>query len=419
MKIRLISKKARFIENTFLSLIILVIFISCFKPFLWGPDEIGIKAKKLEIIDRKFYIRDNDPFGKKGYETFRGGPLYPKVLEGISLISIKLFNQSTTSILWNSITIFLSSVLSFFTLRLIYFSGKILDNESTGIFSMAIYTACPYSYLYSLSGGITVYVLFGTSLCTFLILKLIKNRHIKELKNKEIFIKTFLAISIIYLALLRPSSILFGLVINFILIIMEINNLRNKNNSKLILFFSFLILVIPICISIDQLWETKNYAIKAIEAFQAEKGTFMGYSRYMLREKIYDLNTSSNLFLNLKGNLYQILWKINDFFTGIIDIRDTHTPSIPLLPFLSRVSLGVFYLAPLTYIALLGTILLRKYLFYSGLWICLLATLISISPSLIGVAMSRYYFMFITPIILISSLTINKLFKVSENFSNK
>ena len=184
MNLRLPSKKASFIEICFLFVTTIMILITCFKPIPWGPDEIGISAKKLELIDRQFYIRDDDPFGQKGYETYRGGPLYPKVLEGISFITIKIFNQSTTSILWNSLTIFLSTMLSFLSLRLIYFSGRILGNESIGLISMGIFAACPYVYLFSLTGGITIYTLFGTSLCTFLALKLIKNRTIKELKTR-------------------------------------------------------------------------------------------------------------------------------------------------------------------------------------------------------------------------------------------
>ena len=76
-------------------------------------------------------------------------------------------------------------------------------------------------------------------------------------------------------------------------------------------------------------------------------------------------------------------------------------------------------MAPITYFSLLGIFVFRKYLFSSSLWICLCATFISISPSLMGVSMSRYYFMFITPVILITSFTIKKAYVLSISFDNK
>ena len=115
------------------------LIISCIEPIKVGSGEIGIKAKPLEIIDRQFYINDKKPLSKAG----NGGPLFPTILRGISLISIKIFNQSSKSYLWNSITIFISSLLTFFTIRLVYASGKILYDELTGIIAMLFFTFLP------------------------------------------------------------------------------------------------------------------------------------------------------------------------------------------------------------------------------------------------------------------------------------
>ena len=49
----------------------------------------------------------------------------------------------------------------------------------------------------------------------------------------------------------------------------------------------------------------------------------------------------------------------------------------------------------------------------------LCATFISISPSLMGVSMSRYYFMFITPVLLITSFTMKKAYVLSISFDHK
>ena len=136
------------------------------------------------------------------------------------------------------------------------------------------------------------------------------------------------------------------------------------------------------------------------------------FPRELLREKINIMKNNSEIFSNLKSNLVQIIWKVNDFFTGIIDIRDTHnaTKSNSIFAFLLRISTGTFFMAPITYISLIGIFLYKKLLLKTNLWICLVASIFAISPSLIGVAMSRYYFMFITPFILTASVLLTNIY---------
>ncbi len=412
MSIKLTSKKAKIIELIFLGFLIINIFISLFIPIQAGSGKIGIKAAPLEIGDRNFYINDNDPFNVKGYKEFRGGPLYPHVLKGISYITIKLFNKSSTSSLWNTITIISSSFLTFLMIRLTYASGKLFCDESTGTIAMTFFAICPYTYFYALSGGITIYTLFGTSLSTYFILKINKNKTKIRNQNKTFLAKIFLSLILVYMSLLRPSSIIFCLIISLIFIVKEIIKLINNETEKRISSFLIFVFVISFLIGIHQLWETKIYTSIALNAFNIERGTFMGIERELMREKIETLMNTQNIFKTMEGFLYNFLWKINDFLTGIIDIRDTHTPEkVPLLSFIIRVSVGTFLLAPLTYICILGSYIYRKHILNSGLWIVLLSSAISISPSLIGVAMSRYYFMFITPFILITAMTISRLDK--------
>ncbi|CAE19714.1 hypothetical protein PMM1255 [Prochlorococcus marinus subsp. pastoris str. CCMP1986] len=425
MSIKLTSRKAKIIEFIFLIFLIVTIFISFFKPIQAGNGEIGIKAVPLEIGDRGFYILDSDPFAVdtdftfSGYEPFKGGPLYPNILKGISFISIKLFKQSSTSMLWNLITISISSILTFLTIRFTYASGRLLFDERTGIISMIFFTFSPYSYFYALSGGITIYIMFGTSICTYLILKIFNCKSENYLNNNKTLEKIFLFLVLIYMSLLRPSSIIFCIIVSLIMACLEILNiLKYKKDKKLSSFFIF-IFIISLVVSFNQLWETRNYSIAALNAFSIEKGTFMGFDRELMRNKIQILLQSSEILKNLEGFLYQVLWKMNDFLTGIIDIRDTHnSETTPLLSFLMRVSVGTTLLAPITYISILGIFIFRRKIINTGLWICLLASIISISPSLIGVAMSRYYYMFITPYILISSMTISKILntKMIEDF---
>ncbi len=429
MNIKLTSRNAKIIESVFLIILIITIFVSFFKPIQAGNGEIGIKAEPLEIGDRKFYISDNDPFGDRGYESFnfrkqsknmsfKGGPLYPKILKVISFISIKLFKQSSISKLWNFITISISSILTFLTFRIVYASGRSLFDERSGIIAMIFFTLSPYTYFYALSGGITIYVLFGTSLCTFIILKIF-NYKSKTYLNNKILEKIFLFLVLIYMSFLRPTSIIFSIVISLIMAILEIFNLLKHKKSKKLSSFLIFIFIISLVVSFNQLWETKNYSIAALNAFSIEKGTFMGFDRDLMRNQIQILLQSPEIFKNIEGFLYQTLWKINDFLTGIIDIRDTHnSETTPLLSFLMRISVGTTLLAPTTYISILGIFIFRKKIINTGLWICLVASIISISPSLIGVAMSRYYYMFITPLILISAMTISKISnkKIIEDF---
>ena len=161
------------------------------------------------------------------------------------------------------------------------------------------------------------------------------------------------------------------------------------------------------------------YAIAALDSFANEKGTFMGYSRELLREKINIMKNNPNILNYGKSFMINIIWKVNDFLTGIIDIRDTHNATMgnSIISFLARISTGTFFLAPITYISLIGIIIYRKLLIRSNLWICLIASMFAISPSLIGVAMSRYYFMFITPFILIASVVLTEIYK-SKNAKN-
>ena len=92
-------------------------------------------------------------------------------------ISIKLFKQSSISTLWNFLTISISSILTFLTVRFVYASGRSLFDERTGIIAMIFFTLSPYTYFYALSGGITIYVLFGTTLCTYTILKIFNKKY--------------------------------------------------------------------------------------------------------------------------------------------------------------------------------------------------------------------------------------------------
>ena len=97
-----------------------------------------------------------------------------------------------------------------------------------------------------------------------------------------------------------------------------------------------------------------------------------------------------------------------DFVSGMADIRDTHsaTKFTSLFPFLLRVYNGFLYMYPLLICSFLSVFLSKKLLNNSGLIVLMISSFVAISPSLMGVAMSRYLYMFFTPFILSASLVI-------------
>ena len=69
------------------------------------------------------------------------------------------------------------------------------------------------------------------------------------------------------------------------------------------------------------------------------------------------------------------MWKISDFFSGLSDVRDTHTEfnnviqNPPLFPFIIRVFTGLFYFVPVNVSSLFGFIKYRRKIFNTGVWI--------------------------------------------------
>ena len=124
---------------------------------------------------------------------------------------------------------------------------------------------------------------------------------------------------------------------------------------------------------------------------------------------------------SLKQYGYLIMWKINDFIAGLLDIRGTHTLFTnnslpPLFPFFMRVSTGLFYLIPVNMLFVFGIIYFRKIVISSGLWIISLASFISISPSILGYSNSRFLIMFYPPFLIIAGLMLSVI--LSEKGSN-
>ena len=138
----------------------------------------------------------------------------------------------------------------------------------------------------------------------------------------------------------------------------------------------------------------------------------------MLRSKIDSLIFADNTISILQGYAYTGLWKLMDFWSGINDIRDTHSAVHfdSLFSFFARLSTGFFYIAPLSMFACLSLLINFLFVLRSGLLAMLFASWVAISPSLLGVAMSRYYFMFIAPVIVLAAILVDQLLSLSPQF---
>ncbi len=425
--------KNKFIKNycpfTFLAFFLLILIIyTFFNPIPTDSnvtDGIGIGSKLLNIGDRFFYFRDDNDICEKinsysiscqsYYGQIKPGPIYPFIL---------LFIKNTLNIFginsylaWNSSVIFITVTLTFLSLFFINKSSLIISSSPKGKYASWIFVLCPYTYFFALNGGLTMYLIFGVSLFTYLLMKLSINK--KIFYNKKIFIQSFIISLIsIYLSLLRPTGTTFSLICLLILISILIKKsiVIQKNNFLLL---SIVLMTSTILFLISQFYFYRLYIDNVYGNFISENGSFFGVDRSILREILY--KDYSQLEDILKSTFYIVIWKINDFLAGMLDIRDTHTvfdnSLTPIFPFLIRVTTGIFYLIPVNALFIFGLIKFRNKILKTGLWISLLASLVSISPSILGYSNSRFLIMFFPPFIIIAGLMLNVIFNEEDSIN--
>ena len=395
--------EASSLEKFYFSILIVFIISSIFINIPTDTTNIGISSTNLAIGDRSFYI--NNSLKGYGYPNYSGNILYPTVLKIITSIC-NLFGVDEFSKLWNTLNIFITSILSLITLRLLRTSSYLIFNERVSKISCLIYILNPYTYYYSLSGGLTNYIVVGVSLIMYLICYLYKKGSL--ITNKDGLITNLIInISCIYLSLLRPSGGIFGTVFLIILLYKYIRIYVKKRSFNIFRFANIFITVIGFLIVSYNLKTVLNYSVANVNIFLNEKGFYFGYSRELLRSKLKIDNI--NILENLKMTLYYLSWKITDFVSGISDIRDTHKAQIVnnLFPFILRTTTGIFFLFPINLFSFLGILLNIRLIIKTELWIVLISSFIAISPSLLGVAMSRYLIMFFPPFILFAAKMIN------------
>ncbi len=215
----------------------------------------------------------------------------------------------------------------------------------------------------------------------------------------------------IYLASLRPTGAFLGIIVLLFFLYRNLKKLvfdRDFDRKKLIIVFINLLGILFVTLNFAYV---VDYTKHNLYHFTQEPGLFFGYPREILRSK---LNLSTEfVFINLKNIFYTILWKLTEFVSGLSDIRDTHSSTNiePLLPFIARTFTGVFILYPINILSTFGLISNWNKIFYSEIWILLIACFISISPSLLGIANSRYLMMVYTPFMIFGAQMLFTLFR--------
>ncbi len=402
-KNNILNYKAGSLEKFYFLILIFFIISSLFFDIPTDKTNIGISSTNLNIGDRSFYI--NNSLKGYGYSNYSGNILYPTVLKIITSIC-NLFGADEYSKLWNTINIFITSLFSVITLRLLRASAYLIFNERVSKIACLIYVLNPYTYYYSLTGGLTNYIVIGVSVIMYLICYLYKEGSLITNKN-SLITSIIINISCIYLSLLRPSGGIFGTVFLIIFLYKYISIYIKKRRFNIVRFANIFITVFGFLIVFYNLKTVLNYSFANVNFFLNEKGYYFGYSRELLRSKLKIDNI--NILENLKTALYYLSWKITDFVSGMSDIRDTHKAQMAnnLLPFIFRTTTGIFFLFPINLFSFLGILFNIRLIIKTELWIVLISSFIAISPSLLGVAMSRYLIMFYPPFILFAAKMIN------------
>ena len=413
----LFIKEFSFLEKIFILIIISFLIISFFIGIPSDIESIGISASVLGIGDRDFYINETERGFGSPQSGIYGNILYPFLLKIISFVA-NLFGQDQYSKLWNFLTVSITCTFSIITFRLLRLSALLIFNKNVSVITCLIFMCNPYTYYFSLSGGITNYLILGVTYILWIFARCIKmgTRITLALKTIDTL---GISLACIYLSFLRPNGSLFSIFILGYLCFKNIKNLIIHKKYKLILFFKIVTLVVSILIVSYNINYSFNFSIDGVKKFSSEGGMFFGYSRDLLRSNLTFDNL--NFLVNLKNVLYTIIWKVTDFVSGISDIRDTHNASQiePLMPFLFRTFTGIFILFPVNLFSLFGLITNIKYLIRTDLWIIILAALFAISPSIIGIAMSRYLIMFYTPFIIFAAKTLSDIFLKTETYKFK
>jgi len=371
-------------------LLLIFLFTTYFIPFPTDAGYVGLSSDALDIGDRPFYIDSSSlklshifSFGNR---LLKPSPLYPFILSLFTSVA-SLFGQSTASRLWNLLAISSSAICLILAMRLLYLSSLQAVNLQTARFSVILFAISPYTYFYTISGGITSYMILGAAMMMYSISALSDNSINSSLRLKGGL--SFMASSV-YLSLLRPSGCIFVISMSFLSLLWFCNILPSSFKYSRLRFY-IPVFFFAATFALIQVYNSLTYIDISLNMFSNEPGTFLGFPRQDLRN-ILLYCTSCN---NIPNIILLSFWKLMDFLIGISDLRDSFLGEkhSSVLPFIFRVASGLFYLAPFNLALCLSVLLYRRSLLLNPLIIPAISAIIAVSPSLIGVAMSRYYVM--------------------------
>ncbi len=157
----------------FIFLFLLLIIFCIYSYFFPIPTEgfsghVGIGSDILNIGDRDFYLSS---FLKDSNQSnVKPSFLYPSILQLIKVF-VSIFGYDELSKFWNILVIGLASCLSIISLFLIDDIAFQLFGKRVATISSWLYVVCPFTIFFAISGSLTPYVLLGTNLSFWIILK--------------------------------------------------------------------------------------------------------------------------------------------------------------------------------------------------------------------------------------------------------
>ena len=265
--LNLFFKKTSNLEKVYIVILFFLISISFFVSFPTDTTNIGVSSSNLAIGDRGFYINSSSiGFGSKDYT---GNILYPLIIKIITNFC-SFFGADQYSKLWNFLLLTITSSLSIISLHLLRKSALFIFRERVSALVCVIYMINPYTYYYSLSGGITNFLIIGVPFLLYIFAKSIKNEYRLSKSNffKDIFL---INIGCSYLSFLRPTGAIFSFIILIFFLYSNLKFLFFCQYSKRI-FVNIFILLIGIFVVTYNLNYSWDYSMNHISIFSNDSG---------------------------------------------------------------------------------------------------------------------------------------------------
>jgi len=394
------------LTSFYLAAVFLLLLLTFMHPFPTDAGYVGLTIGALDIGDRPFYVTDIPELSiaLSDGDSIKPLPLYPFILKTLHFILL-LLGQSQNHLLWNLLAILSCCFCNVVSIRFLYFySIKFYDLRIAKV-ALILFVLSPYTYFYTISGGITAYMILGVSILVYSLSSCIES----YLSKAQVFPKdsALFVLSSVILSFLRPTGAILVVTASFLaLLLFLVYPYLTSKHLRSTHFYP--ILFICISLSFLLLFQSEKYISINLSSWPQELGTFLGYPRDSLRQSISSYSAKEPLF----GGILFVAWKILDLITGFSDVRDSFLAEnhSSILPFIFRVASGVFFLAPFNFLAFLSMFVFRRFLANPCYSIPLVSSIVAVSPSLLGVAMSRYWVMFYFPFFPVVALVLVCIF---------